>query len=721
MSHRNTSEDFTGLKNAQHLSSHATHGNMQTASNRGEIMISKNRERLDIDVAIIGGGFAGVYCGKALMKALSSNDQTRVAIISDENYMVFQPMLAEVAGSSIQPLHVINPIRSLVKGASIFRGQVSDINYSNRSLTLRPGPYSMPLTVRFKHLVLAVGATVDLSRVPGMPEHAMPMQNVGDAIRLRASVVERVEEANLVSDPKIKKQLLTVVVVGGGYSGVETAGELLDLMEDIAHGYKHIDREDIRVVLIHSRDVLLPTLSEKLGRYAERKLRDRGLEIILNRRVKSQTATNVTLDNGDTISCSTVVSTVGNAPHPLIKQLCQDTPAESVKGRLKVNEHFQVEGLDNVWAAGDCAQVPMKGGGTCPATAQFAMREGLLMGKNLAASMHGKPLAPFTFTGLGELAAIGHHTAVGNIMGVNFSGFIAWWMWRTVYLAKLPGVERKLRVMIDWTLDLFFRRDVTLLSPRRTKVLQHYHLEKGDILFKAGEPAFSFYIVKRGHIDIMDGERVIKSATEGEFFGERALLADSTWLYTAIAAEASTLVSLGAEEFSAVMETSTEFRKLLEQSAKQYVPTEDLDKLKDTLAQEICNKPVSDLMESDVFTLEQTSTVEHTLRLFKESRHSLYPIIKGEKRELCGVLRRDDFYDYIKQSNVGSQSTLEGLALETLGTLKPQNDISQAIDKFVREGCNKLLVVNDEGSLQGILSIVDIIEAAHAIPGKNDL
>ncbi len=521
---------------------------------------------MKFDVVIAGGGFAGVNCAQALARALGRGSEQRVALIADQNYMLFQPMLAEVAGSSLSPRHVVNALRSLCRGVTVLRGSITAIDLKARHLELSAGDFTPNVEIEFAHLALTLGGIVDLSRVPGMPEHAFLMKNVGDALKLRGALIDRFEEANLIADSASLPRLLTFVVVGGGYSGVETAGQLLDLAESVREFYPRIAGEKFRVVLIHSAPHLLPEISEVLGRYCEEKLRERGVEIILGARVTSMTAGKVTLGDGRIIESHTVVSTVGNAPHPLIVKLCATACLTNEKGRIITEPTMRVAGQPNLWAAGDCAAVPQAGGGTCPPTGQFAMRQGTTLGKNLALALAGRTdFAPFTFKGLGSLAAIGHHTAVAEIMGMKFSGFIAWWMWRTIYLSKLPGLERKLRVMIDWTLDLFFPRDIVLFQPRYTKPLEDIHLEKDDPVFHAGEPAFSFYVVKVGRIELRDDAgKAVRTLVAGEHFGRRALLGDCTWHYSAVAAEPTTLVVLSARVFDAITRTSTSVRERLE-------------------------------------------------------------------------------------------------------------------------------------------------------------
>ena len=529
---------------------------------------------MKFDTLILGGGFAGVYCAKRLARELGPQKARGIGLIAEQNVMVFQPMLAEVAGAALSPLDVVNPIREFCRDVNVLMGKVVSIDIVKKNVVLDAGMYTPNTTVEFDHLVLALGGVVDLSRVPGMPEHAFILKNVGDALGIREAVIRRLEEANLVESLETKKRLLTFVVVGGGYSGVETAGQILDLLADVKSLYRNISDTSSRVVLIHSGEHLLPDIGPELGHYAERKLKKRGLEIMLNARVTAITSCAVFLQGGVMIDSNMVVSTVGNAPHPLLVKFCAENRVENVKGRIVTEPTMQVKGFPNLWAIGDCAAVPMDGQPTCPPTAQFALRQGEQLGANLARLRNGEPLKPFYFKNLGQLASIGHHTAVADVLGIKFSGFPAWWFWRTVYLWKLPGMQRKLRVMADWTMELMFRRDVSHIGVGPSQVVPTIHLEPGDTLFRAGEPALSFYIIKLGRIELLEGAKVVETLQQGEHFGEWALLNDSHWRYTARAATATTLIAVSRETFRTFTSASTAFRSLMVETSRRFAPVE---------------------------------------------------------------------------------------------------------------------------------------------------
>ncbi|HZQ47356.1 MAG TPA: FAD-dependent oxidoreductase, partial [Verrucomicrobiae bacterium] len=389
---------------------------------------------MKVEILIAGGGFAGAYCAKSLAHILRRDGARRVGLIAEQNIMVFQPMLAEVAGSSLSPLDVVNPLRLFCRGANVYRGRITDIDLERKQLTLDSGNFTSNTIFEFDHLALALGSVVDLSQVPGMPEHARVLRNVGDALRLRATIINRLEEANLEPNGAVLPRLVTFVVVGGGYSGVEAAGQILDLVQSAKPYYHNLQSAKLRVILVHSGSRLMQEVGRPLGLYAEQKLRQRGMEIILNARVTSMTASRVFLNTGQVIETTTVLSTVGNAPHPLIIELCNKYGLETYKGRIATGPTLQVKGREWLWAAGDCAAVPVNGQPASPPLAQFAQRQGKLLAQNLARLLRGGKLQPFAHKNLGQLASIGHRMAVAEIMGFRFSGFIAWFIWRTVYL-----------------------------------------------------------------------------------------------------------------------------------------------------------------------------------------------------------------------------------------------------------------------------------------------
>ena len=662
------------------------------------------------DVAIIGGGFAGVYCAQQVLKRLGNN-RLRVGIIAAENHMVFQPMLPEVVGGSLSPQHVVNPIRMICDGADVLKATVTHLDMMARVMTLDGGRFTPTVKVSFDHLMLAPGAGVDLSRIPGMSEHAYLMRTVGDAMKLRAAIISRMEEANLISKPQMRKDMLSFVIVGGGYSGVETAGQIQDLIAGVRRYYDNIGEGEASVTLIHSGERLLGMLGDRLGDYTGACLAKMGVNIIFNKRVRAVTARTVQLNDGTTITSHLVVCTVGNAPHPLIKAIGEIGAVPTERGKLMVEPTGQVKGLEKVWSAGDCAVFPKADGGCCPETAQFAMRQGALIGDNIVASIRKQPLKPFKFTGLGELATIGHRKAVAMVMGLRFSGLIAWFMWRSVYLMKLPGLDRKLRVMTEWTFEMFFPRDINLLTPSFTSPLGEMHLEAGDSLFRCGEPAQSLYAVKKGCVEITDAQgQLVKSAVAGEHFGERALMGDGIWRFDATAKESSELVAIDGGTFKTLVKSIGSLEALFKSTAQQYHLPEEIQKTVDAISEATRQATAADVMTKNVASLEASISVQKAVEEFQAHPHSTYPVTEGGK--VIGLLRRSVAYDWLKHHGLTCQDPLNALPLTTPFCVHGDMPVPELVQTLMRTGVSKAVVVDAENHLLGIVTVFDLLKGA---------
>ena len=456
---------------------------------------------------------------------------------------------------------------------------------------------------------------------------------------------------------------------------------------------------------------ILHTLGEELGDYAGSKLTDRGLELRLEERVRAVTATKVYLQNGEEIETATVVSTVGTAPNKTVKKLCETYQIEKQWDRIIVDEYLKVPGHDGLWSAGDCAIVPLADGGgdPCPQTAQFAMRQGINLAENIGHEIQNEKLKPFLFKGLGELASIGHRTAVASIMGMQFSGFIAWFMWRSIYLSKLPGLDRKLRVMIDWTLDLFFPRDINLLSPRYTSLFRKVHLEPDDILFNRGEPAFSLYVVQKGQIELRDQDGItVRTLNEGDYFGERALVHGGGYIYDAVSNGQTELVSLSGEAVLPFFQSSRRFRRILAKTTAQVSAEAEVEAVVRNLNTKTLGRPVTSVMRTDVATLSRDQTVRDALILFKQRRYSVYPLV-SEDRKLTGVLSREDFFDFIKRGDVDEDSKLDRIAIMHLPICREDATVGEAIEDMVRAGRYKCVILDDHERLLGLLTIMDLL------------
>lgn len=507
---------------------------------------------MKFDIVIAGGGFAGAYCAKALGRALGHEGSQRVALISERNVMVFHPMLAEVVGSSLSVLDVVNPLRQFCRHVNVLQGNVQSVDWAKRELILDGGRFSRNHSVTFNHLVLALGSVTDLSRVPGMADYGWPMKTVSDALRLRATMINRLEEANLVEDMEVRKRLLTFVIVGGGYTGVETGGQVLDLLREVKSLYLNLGDTPLRVVLVHSRDHLLEDIGEKLGDYAQDVLEKRGMEMRLGVRVTEVTSSKVLLNDGTFIEANTVISTIGSAPNPVAMDLCKQLGIEPNKGRIPADATMRVAGQTHLWAAGDGAAVPWTDRGELklsPPTAQFAFRQGHQLGLNLVRTGRGQNLEPFKYRYFGQMATVGEHAAVAEMFGFRFSGFIAWFIWRTVYLAKLPGIIRKLRVMVDWTFELFFRRDISVVLPPPEDLLRSIHLERGELLFARGDKCRGIFFVRSGALLQMGADGRTVPVAGGTIIDQDFVDEDGRWTTTVTAAESSDVTAFRGRAF----------------------------------------------------------------------------------------------------------------------------------------------------------------------------
>jgi NADH dehydrogenase len=412
-------------------------------------------------IVIVGGGFAGVTTARRLEQALGRDPSVSLTIISETNALLFTPMLAEVAAGSLEATHISSPLRTSLRRTSVVRGRVAGIDLEGRCAHLTPADRSMEeRAIPFDHLVLALGAVSNYMGLEHVAAASLDFKTLADAARIRNHVIDLFERADREPDPAARRPLLTVVVAGGGFAGAELAGGLNDFARGMLPYYPGVCADDVRVIVAHSRERILPELGETLAAYALERMTARGVTFKLGERVADARRGAVVLTSGEEIHADTLVWTAGTAPHPLPKEMGL---ACDKRGAVVVEPTLAVPGQPGLWALGDCAAVPdlVSGDGqTCPPTAQYALRQAKTLARNIHASVRGRPLTPFRFAALGTLCVVGHHTACAEIRGLRFSGLFAWLLWRAIYLAKLPGLERKVHVLTDWIVELFFPRDI---------------------------------------------------------------------------------------------------------------------------------------------------------------------------------------------------------------------------------------------------------------------
>lgn len=420
------------------------------------------------NIVIIGGGFAGVTLARLLERSVPEGWD--IFLLSKTNLITFNPLLPEVVGASVAPGDVVVPLRRILKRTRFRMVEVETIDIENRTVT-----YVKPIrdTIPFEHLVFAAGLDANLDTVPGMAEFGLPLKTLGDALYLRNRVIGRLEEATLTYDHDRSRLLTSFIVAGGGFSGVEAAGEIHDLLEEAQPHFKRVMHSQCCVHIVHGQDRLLPEVSASLGRYTEKLMKGRGLKIYLNSRVASVDASGVTLTSGDRIDGATVISTIGAHAHPFITRL----PIANARGRIETRPTLQSTRHDNIWAVGDCAVIQnMATNSPSPTTAQFATQQAKLLATNLLAAIRNQPLASFGFIARGQMAAVGHRKAVAEVFGYTLSGFPAWLLWRAFYLARIPTLAWKVRLFLEWNWATFFHKDISLLGLERS--VTHHDTQK---------------------------------------------------------------------------------------------------------------------------------------------------------------------------------------------------------------------------------------------------
>ncbi|MFN0152229.1 MAG: NAD(P)/FAD-dependent oxidoreductase [bacterium] len=417
-------------------------------------------------ILILGGGFGGLQAALSLEKTLARRPDVEITLVNKQNFFLFTPMLHEVAASDLDPSNIVNPAHKLLRRVHFLCGEVRSVDLSAKRVTVLHGLDGHAHELPYDYLVLSLGSSTNFFDTPGVEERSLTMKSLGDAIHLRNRLISHLEEANSECSAHVREPLLTFVVAGGGFAGVETIAGINDFLREAVRFYPRLREEMLRVVLVHPGAVILPELGEALGGYAQKKLGEREVEIRLNVKVAGASADHVRLSDGTVIRSNCLIWTAGTSPSPLLRPL----PCMKERGRVVVNEFLEVAEWPGVFAVGDCAAITdPESGQPYPPTAQHALREGKVVAHNLIAAIDGGRKQPFRYKAIGQLAAIGRRTGVARILGVNISGFIAWWMWRTIYLSKLPRFEKKVRVMLDWTLDLLFSKDIVQFETFRSQ------------------------------------------------------------------------------------------------------------------------------------------------------------------------------------------------------------------------------------------------------------
>jgi NADH:quinone reductase (non-electrogenic) len=408
------------------------------------------------NVVIAGGGFGGAMAARELERIMP-RQSTRLVLVNDVNFLLYTPFLPEAAAGTLEPRHVVTPLREILERTYLRLGSVAGHDPAAKTVELRTREGEAE-QLPYDQLLIALGSVSRVLPVPGLSEHAIGFKSLADAIWLRNHVIETLEAANATDDAARRDELLTYVFVGGGYAGLEALAELQDFATDAIESYPRARLHGMRWVLVEASDRVLPEIDAELAAYALRELRGRGIDVRLGTTLEELCADGARLSTGETLPTRTAVWTAGVAPHPSLRRL--SLPLDE-RGHVPVDDHLRVQGMNSVWAIGDCAAAPDPRGGLCPPTAQHAVRQGPVAARNIAAELGIGTARPFEYRGNAAFVNLGRYKAVGKVGSRTFRGFPAWWMARTYHMSQIPGAARKTRAVIDWTASLPFRRDIS--------------------------------------------------------------------------------------------------------------------------------------------------------------------------------------------------------------------------------------------------------------------
>jgi NADH dehydrogenase len=435
-------------------------------------------------IVILGGGFAGVECARQLESYFGKDSEIELVLVSEDNFLLFTPMLPQVASGMIETRHIVMPIRTICRKTKFYEGRVKNVDPFGKLVTLWGTGDKRGISIHYDYLVVALGSETNFFGMADVEKNAYTMKTLNDAVMLRNRIIDMLEQAENETDPILRKSFLTFVVVGGGFAGIETAGELMDLLLDARKNYSTIHKEEIKVIVLEALPMILPGFNEKLAKFAKQKMLERGINIKLKTAVTSFDGTEVTVKSLDeytkdpvdeskidVIRTKTLIWTAGVTPVNTIKRSMLKTD----KGKVIVNDFLEVPEFSGVFAIGDCALFmdPQTNRPFAP-TAQLAEAQAKTAAHNLNALIKNLEKKKFQFKSKGQMAIIGKRTGIATFLGMNISGFLAWLIWRNVYLSKITLPDKKVRVFLDWTIDLFFDRDISRLKLVKRETEKEY-------------------------------------------------------------------------------------------------------------------------------------------------------------------------------------------------------------------------------------------------------
>jgi NADH dehydrogenase len=570
-------------------------------------------------------------------------EECQIVVYSRENHMVFHPLLADVAGASIHPDSAAATIRQMLPGVDCSTETVESIDVPAGQIEFQNDQGQLEQT-NYDHLVIACGAESNLGIIPGMSDHAFPFKTMRDAVALRSHIIDQLETAEACREPQRRQFHLSFVIIGGGFSGVELAGEVNDLIRDSTRFYRNFTESDISMTLVHNQDQILPEVSPTLRDFALKKMQRAGIKVLLKTSAAAATPEGVGLQDGSLIRAATVVCTIGTTPSPIVQHLAG---VKKERGRVVTDPDMRLAGLPNVWAVGDCAYITNAfDNKPSPTTGQFAEREGRQAAENIVRVLRGEPTRPFYFKPLGQLCSIGGRRAVAEMFGFRVSGLLAWFMWRSVYLLKLPSWSRRIRVGTDWAWDILFPRDLGAFSANPSQHVSRAYYRPGDFIYRRGDPATLFYAIEQGEVELLRSADTAQAETPfailgpGDFIGEAALRRRESYLSSMRARTVVRVVVMSRDAFSEHAGTMAPLRDIVAEAVKRRAENVWLHfpDAKNALSRE----PLSTFLEAvPAETLKPDSTLEQAVGLLAKSTSGCLFILDGQQ-SLWGVSNGTD-------------------------------------------------------------------------------
>ncbi len=506
-------------------------------------------------ILILGGGFGGVYCARTLQKF--NLESFEVELVSNNNYFIFQPLLPEVASGTISAGDAVTPIRQMLPNIKFRNAEIKEINCYKKKIVVVQGRRRREHHLNYDHLIVALGQVSNKDIIPGLKHHSFTMRTLKDAYNVRNHLLGCLELADVTRDKNLKKKLLNIVVIGGGFSGVETIGELQEMSDRLLPYYKNIKKKEIKFYIVEYSERLLPELNNNISQYTHKIFKKRNIKIYLKTSLNDVSANKAYFSNGKSIETNTIISTIGSTVSEVIKS--SGLPLKNSK--IITNEFLEVSNFNNIWALGDAALVPngQKKIAYSPPTAQFAVRQAKFLAKNIFSKIHNQKLKKFEYKSKGALASLGSKKGVGKIYFFNVKGLLAWIIWRIFYLSFIPSFPTRVRVLFNWILEFFIPRNAVLTEPHVKNPVSYLVFKKGDIVFEEGMIADGFYIVKEGEFEntyerTKNGEIFKKKYKKGSHFGSRVLLEGGRRTGTIIAKTDSLVLKIDTSSFRLLTE-----------------------------------------------------------------------------------------------------------------------------------------------------------------------